>query len=215
MLTKFESDVTLPYMEILTKRKYPTDAGQFEGKFLVAMPGLSTSFFAQTIIYICAHNEEGAMGFVVNKLRGMTFWDLVEQTDVFQENAVPSMPSSVAHAPVGHGGPVDEHRGFVLHSADYCGEATIPISETVFLTSTTQVLRLIAIGQGPHQCAVSLGYSGWGPGQLESEMLDNSWLTLEADPRLVFDQDYETKYDRLLRAAGIQPAHFVADCGHA
>ena len=124
-------------MEILTKRNYSTDSGQFEGKFLVAMPGLSSSFFAQTIIYICAHNEEGAMGFVVNKTRGMTFWDLVEQTDVFEDDAPPPMPNSVARVPVGHGGPVDEHRGFVLHSTDYCGEATIPISESVFLTSTT------------------------------------------------------------------------------
>jgi putative transcriptional regulator len=215
LLTKSESDVTLSVMEILTKRKYSTGCGQFEGKFLVAMPSLSTSFFAQTIIYVCAHNEEGAMGFVVNKPRGMTFWDLVEQTDVFDDSAMPHMPNSVAHAPIGHGGPVDEHRGFVLHSADYCGEATIPISESVFLTSTTQVLRMIASGQGPQQCAISLGYSGWGPGQLETEMMENSWLTLEADPRLVFDQDHDTKYERLLRAAGIQPAHFVADCGHA
>ncbi len=202
-------------MEMLNKRDVPDGSGQFEGKFLVAMPGLASSFFAQTIIYICAHNDEGAMGFVVNKTRGMTFFDLVEQTDVFTDNAVPSMPSSIAYAPIAHGGPVDEHRGFVLHTSDYCGESTIPISETVFLTSTTQVLRMIASGRGPKRCTVSLGYSGWGPGQLESEMLENSWLTLEADPSLVFDQDHETKYDRLLRAAGIQPEHFVAGCGHA
>ncbi len=202
-------------MEILTHKHVASGSGQFEGKFLVAMPGMASSFFAQTIIYVCAHNEEGAMGFVVNKARGMTFCDLVEQTDVFSEANLPNMPTSVAHAPVGHGGPVDEHRGFVLHSADYCGDSTIPISESVFLTSTTQVLRMIAEGEGPNRCAISLGYSGWGPGQLENEMLDNSWLTLDADSGLVFDQDHETKYDRLLRAAGIQPAHFVADCGHA
>jgi putative transcriptional regulator len=155
------------------------------------------------------------MGFVVNKSREMTFFDLVEQTDLFPESAVPSMPSEVAYAPIGNGGPVDEHRGFVLHTSDYCGDSTIPISETVFLTSTTQVLRKIAIGKGPARCAVSLGYSGWGPGQLESEMLENSWLTLEADPHLVFDQDHETKYERLLRKSGIHPEHFVAGCGHA
>ena len=202
-------------MEILANRGPASDTGQFEGKFLVAMPSLSSSFFAQTIIYVCAHNEEGAMGFVVNKARGMTFGDLVEQTDVFTETPMPKMPSNVAHAPIGHGGPVDEHRGFVLHSTDYYGESTIPISESVFLTSTTHVLRMIANGRGPNRCAVSLGYSGWGPGQLESEMMDNSWLTLEADPGLVFDQDHETKYARLMRAAGIDTAHFVADCGHA
>jgi putative transcriptional regulator len=202
-------------MEILTKRDFVSGSGQFEGKFLIAMPGLSSSFFAQTIIYVCAHNDEGAMGFVVNKVRGMTFGDLVEQTDVFSENAIPKIPSNVAHVPVGHGGPVDEHRGFVLHSTDYCGESTIPISESVFLTSTTQVLRMIANGKGPHRCAISLGYSGWGPGQLEAEMLENSWLTLDADPVMVFDQDHDTKYERLLRAAGIDTAHFVADCGHA
>ncbi|QKV18867.1 YqgE/AlgH family protein [Oricola thermophila] len=197
------------------RRKYQADSGQFEGKFLVAMPGLSASFFAQTIIYICAHNDEGAMGFVINKPRDMTFWDLVEQTDVFEESGVPSIPSNVAHAPIGMGGPVDEHRGFVLHSNDYCGESTIPISDSVFLTSTTQILRMIANGHGPRQSAVALGYSGWGPGQLESEILDNSWLTLEADSALVFDMDHETKYERLLRSSGIQPAHFVTECGHA
>ncbi len=196
-------------MELLQK------TGQFEGKFLVATPGLASSFFAQTIIYICAHNEDGAMGFVVNKARGMTFCDLVEQTDVFTECSVPQMASEIAYTPIGHGGPVDEHRGFVLHTTDYCGESTIPISETVFLTSTTQVLRMIANGQGPHQCAIALGYSGWGPGQLETEILENSWLTLDADTGLVFDQDHETKYDRLLRSSGIQPAHFVAGYGHA
>ncbi|WP_293292295.1 YqgE/AlgH family protein [Oricola sp.] len=199
----------------MAKSGFKSGSGQFEGKFLVAMPGLASSFFAQTIIYVCAHNEEGAMGFVVNKTRDMTFCDLVEQTDVFSETAIPQMPTSVAHAPVCHGGPVDEHRGFVLHSTDYCGDSTIPISDSVFLTSTTQVLRMIANGHGPHRCVISLGYSGWGPGQLETEMMDNSWLTLEADPGLVFDRDHDTKYDRLLRAAGIQPEHFVADCGHA
>lgn len=202
-------------MEILTKRTTLSDSGQFEGKFLVAMPSLSASFFAQTVIYVCAHNDEGAMGFVVNKPRGMTFGDLCEQTEVFSGHDAPRIANSVAHTPIGHGGPVDEHRGFVLHTADYCGDSTIPISESVFLTSTTHVLRMIASGKGPDRCAISLGYSGWGPGQLENEMMDNSWLTLEADPGLVFDLDHETKYERLLRAAGISTAHFVADCGHA
>ena len=113
------------------------------------------------------------------------------------------------------GGPVDEHRGFVLHSRDYAVDATIPMSDAVYLTSTTEILRSIVTGHGPQKAAITLGYAGWGAGQLEREIQDNAWLTVDADPAMVFDHDNDHKYAALMAGLGIDAANFVAEGGRA
>lgn len=188
---------------------------QFEGKFLVAMPNMNCDVFHRSIIYICAHSNEGAMGFQVNKSGKMTLRDLIKSTDLGAKDAIKVKSKGSASALVRDGGPVDEHRGFVLHSADYDSDATIPISDKVYLTSNLQILRSIAEGIGPNQTAIALGYAGWGPGQLEDEFADNAWLSVEADPQLVFEPSNDGKYERMLATIGINEANFVSEAGHA
>lgn len=191
------------------------ETGQFEGKFLLAMPTLEASIFDRSIIYMCAHSHDGAMGFQVNKPCDMTIKELISKTDIGQETKSISKSSAVTSDLVRYGGPVDEHRGFVLHSGDYHCDTTIPICEHVYLTSNIEILRSIMHGEGPSRLAVSLGYAGWGPGQLEQEVADNAWLTLDADIDVVFDPRHEGKYERMLVAMGITPAHFIAQAGSA
>lgn len=190
-------------------------SGQFEGKFLLAMPTLEASPFDRSIIYICAHSHDGAMGFQVNKSFDMTIKELIAKTDIADEPNFKNESSATSSRYVRNGGPVDEHRGFVLHSDDYHCVTTIPISEDVYLTSNIEILRAIMNGTGPSRLAVSLGYAGWGPGQLEQEVADNAWLTLDADPEIVFEPRHEGKYERMLFALGISPAHFIAEAGSA
>jgi putative transcriptional regulator len=190
-------------------------SGQFEGKFLLAMPNMGSDVFERSIIYICAHSFDGAMGFQVNKSTRMTVSELIKSTELGDQGSLAIKSSSMASNMVRNGGPVDEHRGFVLHSRDYDSDATIPISDSVYLTSNIQILRSIATGEGPRKVAVALGYSGWGPGQLEQEIADNAWLTVDADPEILFDQHHENKYERLLAAMGISSANFIAEAGNA
>ncbi len=189
--------------------------GDLEGQFLVAMPGMLSSVFADSVIYLCAHSSEGAMGFIVNKPSEMTLSDLVEKAGL----DTPVMPNRAvadeAAGPLRVGGPVDEHRGFVLHSTDYETEATMRLSGDVALTSTLDVLKAIAQARGPSQAALMLGYSGWGAGQLEQEIRDNAWLTVEADPSIVFDHDHGRKHPSLIAGFGISAANFIADGGNA
>lgn len=190
-------------------------SGQFEGKFLLAMPNMGSDVFERSIIYVCAHSFDGAMGFQVNKSARMTVSELIKSTELGEQESLAIKKSSMASNMVRNGGPVDEHRGFVLHSRDYDSDATIPISDSVYLTSNIQILRSIATGEGPRKVAVALGYSGWGPGQLEQEIADNAWLTVDADPEILFDHHHENKYDRLLAGMGISSANFIAEAGNA
>lgn len=190
-------------------------SGQFEGKFLLAMPNMGSDIFERSIIYVCAHSFDGAMGFQVNKSARMTVSELIKSTELGEKECLTMKSSALASNMVRNGGPVDEHRGFVLHSHDYDSEATIPISESIYLTSNIQILRSIATGDGPRKVAVALGYSGWGPGQLEQEIADNAWLTVDADPEILFDHNHDDKYDRLLAVMGISSANFIAEAGNA
>ncbi len=190
-------------------------AGQFEGKFLLAMPGIGCDQFERSVIYLCAHSSEGAMGFQVNKSGSLTVGELIERSEIGLVPDIGANFSPELNNSVRNGGPVDEHRGFVLHSDDYHIDATIPICRNVHLTSNVQILRSILDGNGPRQAAVSLGYAGWGAGQLEQEIADNGWLVSPADPDIVFSNDHDNKYEHLLGLMGIDPAHLVVDCGHA
>lgn len=191
--------------------------GYLEGQMLVAMPGMTDARFNRSVIYLCAHSKDGAMGIVVNqRARRIKFPDLLVQLDVINEQEAIRLPERAGVMQVLKGGPVETQRGFVLHSSDYhADDTTMPINADVSLTATLDILRAIARGDGPHQAVLALGYAGWSPGQLEDEIQQNGWLSCEADADLLFDANLDTKYARALRKIGIDPAMLVSDAGHA
>ena len=191
--------------------------GYLEGQVLVAMPGMVDQRFARSVIYLCAHSKEGAMGLVINqRAKRVKFADLLVQLEVIDEHEAILLPQRAGALQVLKGGPVETQRGFVLHSSDYHVEdTTMPIDKTVSLTATVDILRAIAKGAGPYQAVLALGYAGWSPGQLEKEIQQNGWLSCEADADLVFGEDLESKYARAMRKIGIDPAMLVSEAGHA
>lgn len=188
-----------------------SDEGYLAGQILIAMPSMSDPRFARTVIYLCAHNSEGAMGLVLNKLIGsITFKDLLEELKVDER------PDDGDSAPAIHfGGPVETGRGFVLHSADYVGPDSMPLSGAFALTATVDILKAIAAGSGPQHRLLALGYAGWGPGQLDGELQENAWLSVDADPDLVFSDELDEKWDRALAKLGIEASLLSTDAGHA
>jgi putative transcriptional regulator len=172
-------------------------SGYLTGQFLVAMPQMGDSRFERSVIYLCAHTAEGAMGIVVNRvLDDILFPDLLKQLNI------PTVGSSEA-IQVHFGGPVETGQGFILHSADYMQDSTLLVGGGVGLTATLDILKDIARGNGPTQSLLALGYAGWGAGQLESEIQANGWLTAPADKALLFDHDLETKWERALAKIGV------------
>lgn len=180
------------------------------GKFLVAMPGMGDPRFDKSVILICAHSEDGAMGLIVNKtVEDVTFSGLLDHLNI------PRAPEGREIA-VHFGGPVERGRGFVLHSRDYRGSAaTMKIEGGYGMTATQDVLEALARGDGPHHALLALGYSGWGPGQLESEIARNDWLTADADAGLVFAKDDAAKWTGALRGMGIDPLSLSSKAGRA
>ena len=179
------------------------------GQMLIAMPGMTDPRFEKAVIYICAHNEDGAMGLVVNRLiESMTFPEMLKQLDI-----EPSEPEDVIRVLLG--GPVEQARGFVLHSPDYLQDASMVVDDDVALTATIDILRAIADGAGPRNRLLALGYAGWGPGQLDSEILHNGWLNVSADDDLVFGEDLDAKWERAMAKIGIDPLLLSDDAGHA
>jgi putative transcriptional regulator len=179
------------------------------GQLLVAMPGMRDPRFAKTVVYMCAHNAEGAMGLVINRtIDSLTFPDLLSQLGI--------EPAGMGQAISIHfGGPVESGRGFVLHSADYVQEATMMVDHDVGLTATVDILKAIATGGGPKHRLLALGYAGWGPGQLDSEIKANGWLTVAADEGLVFGPDLDQKWQHAMHKIGIDPRMLSEDAGHA
>lgn len=202
-------------MELLRNKKEAGGNGFLDDHFLIAMPGMRDERFARSVIYICAHSEEGAMGLIINQTQQMMFPDLLVQLGILDEEEVIRLPSYARDFVVRNGGPVDRSRGFVLHTGDYRVESSLPVSEDICLTATIDILRAISTGRGPRHALMALGYSGWGAGQLESEIAQNGWLTCRATTELLFDTDIERKYDRILASIGIDPAHLSAAAGHA
>ena len=191
--------------------------GFLDGQMLLAMPGMLDERFSRTVIYLCAHSAEGAMGIVINKpAADLNFSDLLVQLDIIPEAERIRLPQRVGRMQVLMGGPVETSRGFVLHSPDfYLDQSTLPIDERVCLTATIDILRAIAKGEGPRSAVLALGYAGWSAGQLESEIQGNGWLNCPADPDLIFSSSLESKYDLALRKLGIDPAMLSTDAGHA
>jgi putative transcriptional regulator len=189
--------------------------GTLDGQFLVAMPGMMDERFNRAVIYICAHGAEGAMGLMINRSRQIRFPELLVQLGIIRESEVIRLPENAQRLTVRSGGPVDPSRGFVVHSDDYVAETSMPVDEHILLTATIDILRAISEGGGPRQAFMALGYSGWGPGQLEAEIADNGWLTARADPEILFDRDLDRLYERVLARLGIDPAHLSSEAGHA
>jgi putative transcriptional regulator len=191
--------------------------GYLDGQILVAMPSIRDDRFARTVIYVCAHSAEGAMGIVINQpAPHIDFGDLLVQLEVIPDEKLIELPPRAGEVKVLKGGPVETGRGFVLHSADFFIEnSTLPIDNGICLTATLDILKAIAKGQGPESAMLALGYAGWAPGQLESEIQANGWLNCDADAELVFATRAELKYERALRKIGIDPAKLSSDAGHA
>ena len=193
------------------------DRGYLDGRLLIAMPVMGDPRFERSVIYLCAHSPEGAMGIMVNRPVGsIEFPELLVQLNIIGKTDQIKLPENAETMKVLRGGPVDTGRGFVLHSSDYHIEnATLPIDDKICLTATVDILKAIAKGTGPKHAILALGYAGWAPGQLETEIQDNGWLHCDADPDLIFGRDVEEKYARALRKIGIDPGMLSNEAGHA
>jgi putative transcriptional regulator len=190
--------------------------GYLDGQLLIAMPIMSDPRFARSVIYICAHSEDGAMGLVINQRAShISFPDLLTKLNIVPASAE-GISDCVRKMSIYVGGPVETGRGFVLHSSDYFIEnSTLPIDEHVCLTATLEILKAIAVGTGPQNAMLALGYAGWAPGQLETEIQSNGWLHCPARPELIFDTDLEAKYSRVLGMIGVDPVRLSGEAGHA
>ncbi|MBY0612920.1 MAG: YqgE/AlgH family protein [Beijerinckiaceae bacterium] len=194
-------------------------AGYLDGHMLIAMPGMKDERFQRSVVYICAHSHEGAMGIVINqRAPDISFTDLLVQLDVIGEDQAIRLPPRTENIRVLKGGPVESGRGFVLHSSDFFIEhSTLPIDPGigVCLTATLDILKAIASGEGPDIAMLALGYAAWSPGQLEQEISNNGWLTCAADGDIVFGAPLQDRYDLAMRKLGIDPRMLSAEIGHA
>ncbi len=201
------------------QKSVSTSAGRgfLDGQMLIASPAMQDERFSRSLIYMCAHSSEGAMGIVVNQPAAhISFPDLLVKLDVIPKAEKIQLPPGAGDVTVLKGGPVETERGFVLHSADFFIEnSTLPIDEGICLTATLDILKAIARGAGPASAILARGYAGWSPGQLESELQHNGWLHCSADPELIFGTDVGAKYDRAMQKIGIRPGMLSSDVGHA
>ena len=191
--------------------------GYLDGQMLIAMPSMGDERFARSVIYMCAHSSEGAMGIIVNHpAANVSFPDLLVQLEVVGAPDLIELPPLAGGVKVLKGGPVETSRGFVLHSSDFFIEnSTLPIDDGVCLTATLDILKAIARGAGPRSAVLALGYAGWAPGQLENEINENGWLHCAADADLIFGQDIEAKYERALKKIGVDLGMLSSQAGHA
>ncbi len=191
----------------------PQDRIVLANQFLIAMPGMADEAFAGSVIYLCEHNEKGALGLVINKPISLTLGSLFEKVEL-------SPPSeALAATAVYYGGPVQTERGFVLHEPlDAEGKhynATLAVPGGLEMTTSRDVLEALSNGAGPRRVLVTLGYSGWAAGQLEEEIGRNGWLTVDAEPDIIFDTPVEQRYERALGLLGVDPRMLSQEAGHA
>jgi putative transcriptional regulator len=184
------------------------------GQILIAMPAMLDPHFSKSVTFICAHNEDGAMGIVINRPIQMTVDTLLQQIDIHCES------SEVAAQPVFFGGPVQTERGFVLHSPSLEFNTTVAVNEVVALTTSKDILESTARKQGPEKVLIALGYAGWSPGQLEEEMLNNAWLSFKPSQlndlsKLIFDLPYQEKLEKAMALMGVDFASLSEVAGHA
>jgi putative transcriptional regulator len=181
-----------------------------EGKLLIALPGMSDPRFEKSVIFMCAHSLEGAMGIMINRaVEGLGFRELMDRLELAVQPGTRDMP-------VLYGGPVETGRGFVLHSGDYeSTDSTLPVSEDISLTATVEILRAMGEGKGPRKALFALGYAGWGPGQIEDEIRANGWVHCDTDASILFDIALATKWSSALRKLGIDVSELSAHVGQA
>jgi putative transcriptional regulator len=198
-------------------RDQETGRSYLDGQMLIAMPTMGDDRFTRSVIYICAHSSEGAMGIIVNQpASNISFRDLLVQLDVVGTTDLIELPPDAGGVKVLKGGPVETSRGFVLHSNDFFIEnSTLPIDDGVCLTATLDILKAIARGTGPRSAVLALGYAGWAPGQLENEIHQNGWLHCAADAELIFGVDNDGKYEKALKKIGIDLGMLSSEAGHA
>jgi putative transcriptional regulator len=183
--------------------------GYLTNQFLIAMPNLLDPNFFHSVTYICEHNENGAMGIVINQPVDLTLGELI--TQIGTDRA----PSDLFDQSVYRGGPVETERGFVLHQPIGDWDSTLPITDVIGISTSNDIIEAIAAGNGPKQCLVALGYAGWGAGQLEQEMADNAWLSGPADTRIIFDTQVERRWEEAARLLGVDINQLSGDAGHA
>jgi putative transcriptional regulator len=181
----------------------------FEGQMLLAMPAMTDPRFERTVIYMCAHNDEGAMGLVINKtLDSIDFRELLGQLDI-------PAADSARDVTVHFGGPVENQRGFVLHSGEYRHAETLMVTDQVGLTATLDILRALAQGEGPERSIIALGYAGWGAGQLDAEIRDSAWLSVPYDESLMFEVSDDDKWERAFNSIGVDLSVLSGTSGRA
>jgi putative transcriptional regulator len=179
--------------------------------FLIAMPSMQDPVFGGTVVYVCEHNENGVLGVVINKPTDMTMQVLFERIDLKLEAGL----ESHVDEPIMFGGPVQDDRGFVLHTPGNHYSSSLTVTKDIAFTTSIDVLEAVAAGEGPPRMLVSIGYSGWSPGQLEDEISRNGWLTVGADPEILFDLPIEDRYTAAMRLLGIDPLMLTSEAGHA
>lgn len=195
--------------------KDANERGFLDGQFLIAMPGMQDTNFARAVVYVCAHSDAGAMGFIINRAQDISFSEVVLHLKLLDKADALMLPKAQRDLPILQGGPVETGRGFVLHSDDFASESSIPVSDEISLTATLDIIRAICDGRGPARAAMLLGYAGWGPGQLETEISSNGWLNCPASEALIFDHRLEGKYERALALMGVTPEMLSSEAGHA
>lgn len=180
-----------------------------ENQLLIAMPTLGDPYFNKTVTYICEHNDEGAMGLIINLPVNVTLNELLEQIEANVED------NPILEQKVLTGGPVSPQRGFVLHSPQDCWSTSLSLSDDIMITTSKDILMALGTDEAPDMFIVTLGYAGWGPGQLEQELQNNAWLTTTADSKILFKTPIEQRWKKATEKLGIDIAHLSSDVGHA
>ena len=179
-------------------------------QFLIAMPSMDDSYFGRTVTYICEHDDQGAMGLVVNKSTDMTVGRLLKEIKINQDE----LPQLANHQ-VLSGGPVQTDRGFVLHSGDREWSSSLHLGDNIMVTTSKDILEKLTTEEGPNDFILTLGYAGWSAGQLEQELANNSWLTIDADPDLIFHTPVEQRWEKAVKKLGIDISQLTSFAGHA
>ena len=204
-------DSGLPLHKIESRESSATPALNLANHFLIAMPSMQDPVFGGTVVYVCEHNENGVLGVVINKPTDMTMEVLFERIDL----EVTAGGGAMTSKPIMFGGPVQDDRGFVLHSPSGRYSSSLNVTPDVAFTTSIDVLEAVANGTGPQRMLVSIGYAGWSPGQLEDEIARNGWLTVGADAHVLFDLPIEERYNAAIKLLGIDPLMLASEAGHA